>query len=152
MATTNDELIAILNNLIETCRDGQEGFRTAAESSVRSDLKSLFSNYSQQRAQFAGELQQEVRTLGGDPEKSGSVAGSLHRGWMNIRAAVLGHEEAAIVSECERGEDASVSNYGDAIGKEMPANIRAIVEKQYSEVQAAHDLIRSLQLAASKTA
>src|SRR5215217_9036461 len=80
----NDNVISTLNDLIETCKDGQEGFQQAADGVERSDLKSLFFEFSQQRAQFTGELQELVRGLGGDPENTGSLAGSLHRGWINI--------------------------------------------------------------------
>src|SRR4051794_34295120 len=77
---SNDDVISTLNGLIETCKDGQNGFQQAAEGVERSDLKSLFYEFSQQRAQFAGELQSLVQGLGGDPENSGSVAGAIHRG------------------------------------------------------------------------
>ena len=66
---SNDDVISTLNNLIETCKDGQEGFQQAAEGVQNSQLKTLFYEYAQQRAQFAGELQGLVRELGGDPEK-----------------------------------------------------------------------------------
>jgi len=149
---TNDEVISTLNNLIETCKDGQNGFQTAAEGVDRTDLKSLFANYSMQRAKFVGELQQEVRALGGDPEKSGSVAAKLHRGWMDIKSAVTGKDDAAIISECERGEDSAVSNYQDALKKDLPVDVLMLVREQYSEVKAAHDRVRTLQIASSKGA
>ena len=65
-APSNDDVISTLNNLIETCKDGQEGFQQAAEGVQNSQLKSLFYEFGQQRAQFAGELQGLVRELGGD--------------------------------------------------------------------------------------
>lgn len=149
MATWNANVIATLNNLIETCKDGQNGFQTAADGVKNVDLKTLFHTYSQQRAAFAGELQQEVRRLGGDPEKTGSLAATLHRGWIDIKSAVTGEDEAAVISECERGEDSAKRNYEDALADEnLPGNIRAIVERQYAQVKEAHDRIRSLEKAA----
>lgn len=144
---SNEKVISTLNNLIETCRDGQNGFRSAAEGVERGDLKQLFHTYSQQRASFVGELQDEVRRLGGDPENAGSVAASLHRGWINIKSAVTGRDDHAILAECERGEDSAVSNYRDALETDLPANVRALVERQFAEVKAAHDRIRSLEKA-----
>src|SRR3982751_6516084 len=84
----NDSVISTLNGLIETCKDGQNGFKEAAEGVERSDLKSLFYEFAQQRAQFAGELQSLVTSLGGDPENSGSTLAALHRGWINIKSVV----------------------------------------------------------------
>ncbi|MDQ1612216.1 MAG: hypothetical protein QOG00_2147 [Pyrinomonadaceae bacterium] len=144
----NDNVISVLNNLIETCKDGQNGFQTAAEGVTRSDFKSLFYQYSQQRAQFAGELQAEVLRLGGDPEQAGSVAATLHRGWINIKSAVTGEDENAVLAECERGEDSAVSNYKDALADaNLPADVRTIVERQYAQVQEAHDRVRNLERA-----
>ena len=144
----NDNVISVLNNLIETCKDGQNGFQTAAEGVTRSDVKSLFYQYSQQRAQFAGELQDEVRRLGGDPTETGSVAATLHRGWIDIKSAVTGADENAVLAECERGEDSAVANYKDALADQsLPADVRAIVERQYAQVQEAHDRIRNLERA-----
>jgi uncharacterized protein (TIGR02284 family) len=146
---SNDDIISTLNGLIETCKDGQEGFKEAAEGVERSDLKSLFYEFSQQRAQFAGELQSIVQQLGGDPEKSGSFAGSLHRGWINIKSAVTGQDESAILNECERGEDSAKNNYKDALEEPLPANVAETVNTQYVAVQAAHDRIKALRDAAN---
>lgn len=144
----NDSVISALNNLIETCKDGQDGFRAAAEGVKNGELKTLFHTYSQQRAQFAGELQNEVRRLGGDPERTGSTAAALHRGWINIKSAVTGEDEGAVIAECERGEDSAVRNYRDALeGGNLPADVRAIVERQYAQVKEAHDRIRALERA-----
>ena len=142
---SNDEVISTLNNLIETCRDGQNGFQSAADGVKNPELKSLFYSYSQQRAQFVGELQDEVRRLGGDPETTGSVAATLHRGWLDIKSAVTGGDEGSIISECERGEDSAVSNYRGALDKDLPANVRSVVERQFSQIKEAHDRIRSLE-------
>lgn len=141
----NEDTIKTLNNLIEVCKDGQEGFKVASEGVEDSDLKKTLYEFSQQRSQMAGELQQLVSSLGGDPEDSSSIAGSLHRGWINIKSAVTGQDEAAILNEAERGEDVAVSNYKDALEKDLPQNLLDTVRKQYTEVQAAHDKIKGLR-------
>ncbi|MGQ0763801.1 MAG: ferritin-like domain-containing protein [Acidobacteriota bacterium] len=151
MALDNDEVISTLNNLIETCKDGQDGFRTAAEGVKNSELTKLFNTYSQQRAQFASELQSEVRSLGGESEQSGSTAAALHRGWIDIKSAVTGADEGAVISECERGEDAAVEAYQEALEKDLPNDVKAIVSRQFSQVKEAHDRIRALEKADAKT-
>jgi uncharacterized protein (TIGR02284 family) len=152
MATDNDNVISTLNNLIETCKDGENGFRTASDGVKNSELKTLFSTYSQQRAQFAAELQTEVRNLGGDAENTGSVAATLHRGWINIKSAVTGEDEGAVISECERGEDSAVRNYQDALNENLPANVQSIIQRQFTQVKEAHDRIRALEKADSASA
>src|SRR5215218_1960453 len=145
----NDSVISTLNGLIETCKDGQNGFQEAAEGVERSDLKSLFYEFSQQRAQFAGELQSLVQSLGGDPENTGSMAAALHRGWINIKSAVTGKDEAAILNECERGEDSAKDTYKEALKQSLPANVMETVQTQYVAVQSAHDRVKALRNAAN---
>ncbi len=142
---TNDEAISTLNNLIETLKDGVEGFRTAADGVTNAELKTLFNSYSQQRSQFSSELQGEVRGLGGDPETTGSVVATLHRGWINIKSTVTGTDEHAVLAECERGEDSAVHNYQDAMKEDLPANIASLIQRQYGQIKEAHDRIRSLR-------
>jgi uncharacterized protein (TIGR02284 family) len=141
---SNEEVVSTLNGLVETCRDGQEGFRSAAEGVADEELRGLFLEYSRQRASFAGELQAEVRRLGGEPETGGSVAAALHRGWIDIKAAVTGADERSVLSECERGEAAALASYRAALGTDMPAGVRAAVERQFAEVNDAQDRISSL--------
>ena len=137
-----NDTIGVLNGLIETCRDGQEGFQEAAENVVRSDIKQLFTEAAMQRARFLGELQAEVRALGGDPAEAGSVSGALHRAWIDIKGTFSGRDEESILAEAERGEDAAVEAYRDALENDLPANLRAVISAQYADVQRTHDVVK----------
>jgi uncharacterized protein (TIGR02284 family) len=149
---SNDDVISTLNDLIETCRDGQEGFKDSAEAIKDPELKTLFFEYSQQRAQFAAVLMELARELGGDPTHSGSTAGALHRGWIDLKSAITGGSEESILNECERGEDSAKDAYKDALEKNLPANIADVVRQQASAVQAAHNRVRELRNAESRAA
>jgi len=137
--------IATLNDLIETCKDGEQGFRTAADAVRDPSIKQLFVQYAEQRAQFAAELQREVTRLGGEPEQSGSVSGSLHRGWMNLKSAITGQDEASVVAAAEEGEDVARSSYEKALAAELPPDVRRVVERQSAAVNEAHDRVRALK-------
>ncbi len=140
--------VATLNGLIEICRDGEEGYRAAADGLMNESLRQLFTEYSEQRARLASELQEQVRHLGGAPEDSGTAAGALHRGWINIKSAVTGEDEAAVLAECERGEDAALKTYEEAMEQEgLPPETRSLIEKQYTQVKVAHDRIREMEQA-----
>ncbi|MBL8180985.1 MAG: PA2169 family four-helix-bundle protein [Blastocatellia bacterium] len=141
----NDDVISRLNGLIEICKDGQEGFKNAAEGVEDAELKKTFYESSQQRSEFAGILQASVRSLGGDPETKSTVLGSLHRGWMDLKSAVTGKDASSILNECERGEDAAKDAYKDAVEAALPANIADIIAEQAHAVTAAHNRIRSLR-------
>jgi uncharacterized protein (TIGR02284 family) len=142
---SRDTAVSALNELIETCKDGANGYRTAADDVKDATLKSLFAQFASQREQFATELQQQVRSLGGDPEKSGSTLAAAHRGWINVKSAVTGRDDAAILAECDRGDEYAVKAYETAVGAGLPANVLSIVQRQAAEVKRAHDQVHRLK-------
>ncbi|MEP6668776.1 MAG: PA2169 family four-helix-bundle protein [Chthoniobacter sp.] len=143
---SNSDLRSTLNHLIQTCRDGQEGFLTAAENVQGVELKQLFNECSLQRAKFTGELQAAAHGLGdSNPENASSVAGTLHRGWINLKTAIGGRDQQAILAECERGEDSAVAEYQKTLAQEMPKDIREIVEHQHAAIVATHDRVKALR-------
>jgi uncharacterized protein (TIGR02284 family) len=131
MATDNKPVVSVLNDLIETCKDGANGFRAAAAAVQHADARTLFTSRVPVIERASEELQAEVRRLGGDPETTGSVAARLHRGWIGLKSAITGKDDAAIITECERGEQLAVRNYEAALKAALPADVRAIVERQY---------------------
>ena len=140
------ETLSTVNRLIETLKDGQEGFREASEAVQSSDLKRQLSEYSLQRSKFAGELQSYALTLGeSDPENTSSTAGALHRAWINIKSAVSSRDDHAILSECERGEDSAVAEYKKAMESTLPGPLSDIVSRQYTDVKAAHDHVKAMR-------
>lgn len=146
MNAVDEKTITVLTELIESCRDGERGFRTAADAEKSGDFRPIFLRYAEQRAEFVRELQAQVFALGGNGEKSGSVSGLLHRGWMNLKSAVAANEPAAILNECERGEDVAVQSYARALeSSELDPESKAIVTRQSESVRAAHDHIRLLR-------
>ena len=95
------------------------------------------------------ELQAKMRGLGGDPERSGSVSGALHRAWVDIKSTITGMDEAAVLTECERGEDVARRAYEEALAKDLPPDIRSVVARQYEGVRQHQDRVRQLQNAVS---
>jgi len=140
-----NNIASVLNDLIETSKDGEKGFRTAADDSKNAELQSVFLRRAQDCAKGAAELQQIVSRLGGNPEDSGSVAGAAHRGWVNLKAAVSGRTDLAILEECERGEDVAKARYRKALEETLPQDIREVVQRQYDGVIRNHDQIRELR-------
>jgi len=140
------ELTSRINDLIETLKDGQEGFKQAAEGVKDPQLKSLFTDYSLQRSRFATELQSEARVLGeSKPETSSRTAGALHRAWINLKSAVTSGDDHAILAECERGEDSAVEEYKKAMNDNLSASLRGIVARQFAQIKEAHDRIKNLR-------
>ena len=139
------QVISTLNDLLETTKDGEAGFRACAEGVTNPRLKTVFETAAQKCDEGAAELQAEIRRLGGEPAASGTVGGSLHRAWTNIKSAITGKDDHAVLAECERGEDVAKSVYEAALKEDLPPEVRAIVHRQYEGVKANHDRIRDLR-------
>jgi len=146
-----DKAVEVLNELIEACKDGQEGFKQAAENVKAADLKSLFNSMAQERATFAAQLRQYVRSLGGDHETSGSTAGAVHRAWIDIKGTLTGKSDHSILSEVERGEDSAVKVYKEALNKSLPVALVDVINRQFITTKADHDKIKRLRDAKAAT-
>jgi uncharacterized protein (TIGR02284 family) len=140
-----DKTIDVLNDLIETSKDGEAGFLSCAEDVKSLELKSLFNERARECAAAAKELQTMVLGLGGDPEDDTSVSGDLHRRWVDFKAMVTGQDEKAVLNECERGEDVAKKRYSEALENELPLNVRELVKHQYANVLRNHDQIKALR-------
>ena len=136
---------SMLNDLIETSKDGENGFRSAAEDAKSAELKATFLRRAEDCAKGASELQQLVSRIGGNPEQGGSVAGAMHRGWMDLKAKVAHRDDLAILEECERGEDVAKAKYRKALDASLPDDVRAVVQRQYDGVVSNHDAVRDLR-------
>jgi uncharacterized protein (TIGR02284 family) len=145
----NNQVISILKNLIDTCRRGQYAFRNAAESTQNSEVRRLFNIFSQQRAQFAVELQSELHRLGGAAEDSGerlsSVRSSTH--WSASMPKTV-RDEATVIAECQCEEETAVNDYQEALKTDLPLDVQYVVKRQYMDIKDAYDRIRILQRAA----
>jgi len=146
----NKEVINALNDLIATSKDGEAGFHTCAEGVKNPQLKAMFNEASRRCAEGATELQAKVRALGGNPDKSGSTSGSVHRAWINIKSTITGKDDHAVLAECEKSEDVAKKAYQDVLAKDLPADIRSMVERQYQGVKENHDRVRDLRNATAQ--
>lgn len=143
--TQQDDAISTLEQLIETCRDGQNGYRDAAEHIKDTGIRTWFNQQALERGQFAGELEAQVQRLGkADPDRTGSMSAALHRKWFELKEKITGSDES-VLSEVERGEDNAKSNYEEALKKNLPADIRTIIERQAQSIFAAHNQAKMLR-------
>jgi len=140
-----EHLISVLNNLTAISHDGEYGFRTAAEAIQNQEIKQVFERAANRCAQGAAELQRKVRKLGGRPEEIGTVSGAAHRAWVNLKAAVSGRDDVAILNEVERGEDVAKAAYEKALAGHMPPDIREALQRQYNGVRQNHDKVRNFR-------
>ena len=143
-----EEIGTIVNHLSEVCRDAQNGFDAAAKATKDTSLRAEFVQYSLQRRTFADDLDEILGSMGETPRSGGSVAGALHRCWINMKVALANNDRYAVLAECERGEDSAVNAYREALASQLPPGVETLVESQYEQVQRVHDRVKELRDAA----
>ena len=140
-----DNAVAVIERLAEVCKDGEKGYKDAAEHAKRPDLKSFFVTESSERGRFASELQSVLTKLGKTEKKqSGTVTGAMHRAWIDTKVG-LGAGDKSILESVEKGEDEAKEAYQEAIRASLPSDVAAIVSRQAHSVQTTHDRVKSLR-------
>ncbi|GAB2783927.1 uncharacterized protein (TIGR02284 family) [Hymenobacter luteus] len=149
MATITGDTARAYNDLVEINKTAAKGYQEAAEGASSADLKAKFSQFSQQRAQFASELSQHAQQYGISTEEGNTIEGlvadaaaAVHRGWINIKSAITGHDDSAILGECETGDAVALQSYETALkAAELPAEARNVLQKQHGEILSAKNWV-----------
>lgn len=148
MDATNEHAVKVLNSLIETTLDSAKGYEEAAENASDATLKTMFAERSRKRMDLGRQLQQEVRTFGGEPETDQSMLGKAHNKFVDLKNAMTGGSETAVIDEVERGEDVVKAKFEKALDDEdLPANLRQTVSQAYTSIKADHDEISRMKQA-----
>ena len=141
----NDDAIDTLNDLLESCRDGEYGFRECAEHTKAQDIKTVMGQRAEDCRLAAVDLQALIIKMGGKPEEGGTASGALHRGWVSVKGTLTGYSDYAMLDECERGEDVALANYRKALKQTLPTVARVMVEHQAQGAQRNHDQIKAMR-------
>ena len=144
----------VLNELTEINNDRVAGFEKAIAdiNDENIDLKEIFQKYSAQSRTFSQELTAAVAAQGEEIETGNSVAGTLHRAWIDVKALFGGSDRVSILNEAERGEDAIKAAYKTALEKgELSGSSLELVSRQAEDIKSAHDAIKALRDAARLT-
>jgi uncharacterized protein (TIGR02284 family) len=138
--------ITTLNTLIATTIDSITGYEDSAQNIDNERFREIFRKRADERQRVVEELRGEVRRLGGNPEDGGSFLGKAHQRFEDLKAAVTGRDEQAIVNEVERGEDYLKEKFETALDSgTLSGDSRSVVERCYQSVRAGHDQISQLK-------
>jgi uncharacterized protein (TIGR02284 family) len=138
--------ISTLNSLIATTLDSVEGYAEAAKDTENAGFITLFNSLAGERRQLVSQLQQEVSSLGGEPEDDGTILAGAHRVFLNLKSVVTGHDDKAIINEVEAGEDHIKAKYEDALGdRALSSAVQTLIASVYESVKAGHDEIRDIK-------
>lgn len=145
----NEKVLDILNDLIRINRDRVAGYEKAVESlkDEDADLKILFQRYISESSRYAQELTAEVSRLGGNPSDGTTNSGKVYRVWMDLKAAVTGHNRKTILDNCEFGEDAAQKAYDMALNSdtEIEPSLRDVIVRQKATLKSGHDEVKHLR-------
>src|SRR5581483_11681091 len=135
----------VLDDLIKSCRDAENGFQRAAENVKDAELAAFFREQSVQRSGFANELEAQAQRFGNtEPRRKGSVGGAMHRAWLDLKEKVGGGDRS-ILDSVEQGEDSAKRTYQDALSQNLPEDLRVVVQRQADAVVSAHDRVKLLR-------
>ena len=144
MAETGD--ITVLNTLTTTLIDSANGYRDAAAHAESTRFQELFRQFGEERSQIVEALRTEIRRLGGDPSDDGSILGKAHQRFLDLKAALTGRDDQAIVNEVERGEDYLKEKFETALeSDEIGPDTRTVIETAYRSVREGHDRVSALK-------
>ncbi len=139
---------SVTSDLMQVLKDGEEGFKKAAEemsTNGRAEVAKSFETYAAQRTTYYAELQKAAASYGDQLEESGTIVGKLHRGWMSFREALPGSAATAVLDAAEQGEDHAKGEYKDALDKDISSELRTLVQRQYEGICKAHEDVKGLR-------
>lgn len=139
------KIVEELNDILAKCYDAEKGYKEAALAANTIALKSMFKEYAQQRYDFGHEIKREIKSLGGEVDKGGTLAGTLHRAWMDFRASITDNDEMAILNEAIRGENNALDNYRDAMADiPVTSSVYTTLISQRNQIRSALDRLEKL--------
>ena len=142
----HSEAISTLNTLIATTIDSISGYEDSAKNIDNERLREIFRQRASERQQVVQELREEVRRLGGNPEDDGSFLGKAHQRFEDLKAAITGRDEKAIINEVERGEDYLKEKWQAALQSgTLHGETHDLVERLYQSIKSGHDQISQLK-------
>lgn len=142
----HDHDITVLNTLITTTIDSANGFERSAEDASAQRFESMFREFSQERREVVGKLQQRVRELGGTPNDDGSLKADVHRRWVDMKNSISGGDDKKVIEEVERGEDYIKEKYETAMKDDkLSPETRTLISECYQSVRRGHDRASQLK-------
>lgn len=137
-----DALESALKAVINALEDGQKCMAEIGDHLKDESLKRYFLAESLKRANFRGELENELHRHGvADVRETGTAVGAVQRVWADLKAK-LGGGDHTLLESAEQGEDAAKLAYKDALDQELPLPIRQMLTEQQTHILTSHDFIR----------
>ena len=143
---TNKNNISVLQSIIKKNYDARKGYKRAMVEAKDPALKIFLQQQARQRSNFTTAIDQEIRNLGNTPKEGGSIAGTLHRAWIDIKTLVAGNDDEIVLKEVIRGEKAKVSEYKGVMKQNTLApQINSMLRSQLSDIKSTLNHVKALE-------
>ncbi|SES76084.1 ferritin-like domain-containing protein [Hymenobacter actinosclerus] len=142
----SDDETGTLQELLLFVNDRIAGYKRAVDESKDAELTGYYKQLVSQSQQFANQLNQHLRQLGGGRETGTTLKGKLYRRWMDAKATVTGSDEKAILAANVYGEEWALKAYQDALDSQsLTGQLRQEVERQFEKSQQTYDKLKKLE-------
>ena len=142
-----EEVAKKLNNLLEKNYDAEKGYQDAAEQIENPKMKDFLQKQAQKRYDFGHEIKTEIKNYGEEPDKGGSAKGTVHRAWMDLKAAVASSSEEQVMEEVQRGEQSAINEYNEVISEtSLPPSVQQVLTKQRDQIVEAQQSAKNFEV------
>jgi uncharacterized protein (TIGR02284 family) len=142
-----EEVAKKLNNLLEKNYDAEKGYKDAAEQIENPKMKDFLQKQAQKRYDFGHEIKTEIKNYGEEPDKGGSAKGTVHRAWMDLKAAVASSSEEQVMEEVQRGEQSAINEYNEVISEtSLPPSVQQVLTKQRDQIVEAQQSAKNFEV------
>ena len=145
-SSDNSGLVETLKEVGKIIRDSEEGYRHSANDIDDWQLRSMFLELARIRGEQGDEVDRLLQRFGGEAApKGGSAGGTLHRTFVDLKAAITGHNRQAVIAEVVRGESYAESVFDKALRADLPADVRQVIQRHHNSVRDSRDRVRRMQ-------
>jgi len=138
----NETISRALTDILNLNRTSVKGYQEAAEEVKNADTKAKLSQFSQQRAGFVSDLEGYAKQYGIDAADTNTVeslttdaAAAVHRGWINIKSAITGADDSAVLEAAETGEASALKAYETVLSSnDVPAGAKTVFQQQHDAI------------------
>lgn len=145
MNISNESMTEVLNRMLRTCYDSQQGYKAAAEHISSSIISKLLNDYSVQRGRYANELIDEILKYCGAPVAADGIVQNVKRGWQNLTDVLNKKDVNAIIHECRKGDEAAMDQYEQILAENLPPMTKSMLMKHYEGMRQSVSRLKVLQ-------
>ena len=143
---SHEQIVQCLQELLEQNYDAAKDYKIAVERAEDHDLKQFLKKQVVRRDHYTTELDKLIHSLNEKPKESGSISGSLHRTWLNLKSSIGKDTDQTLLKECLQGEKNSIEDYEEKLSKhKIPVHIEEVLQRQLSEMKATYTGVNSME-------